>query len=122
MDYTLDDISSSIALEAVTDENVSLAIADDVSDILLLSDVVEPIVGDIRENFKTASFIFEDLTDELAFTDILQMAIPEEECLQESIRSLCKTFNKVNLAVYNINHQCLLHSFETLVDVNQIEM
>ena len=50
MDYTLDDITSSIALETVIDENVSLAIADDVSDILLLSDVVEPIVGDIREN------------------------------------------------------------------------
>ena len=62
-------------------------------------------MGDIRENQKTAEFIFEDLMEEIAFTDVLQFTISEEELLHASIRNLSKTANKTALAVYNINRQ-----------------
>ena len=45
------------------------------TDELVMTDIAEPIVGDIRENQKTAAFIFEDLVDEFAYTDVMQPAI-----------------------------------------------
>ena len=84
--------------------------------MVLLSDIVEPIVGDIRENQKTAPFIFDDLIDEVAYTDVMQMAISNEELLQSDIKVLQKTLNKVQLAVYNINRILTQHSFNAIED------
>ena len=49
-ELTSDDLASSIAISTYTDESTSVVISDDVVDIVLLSDIVKPIVGDIRAN------------------------------------------------------------------------
>ena len=115
-ELTSDDLASSIAIGTYTDESTSVVISDDVVDIVLLSDIVEPIVGDIRANQKIAPFIFEDFIDEVAYTDVMQTAISSEELLQSDIRVLQKTLNKVQLAVYNINRIHTQHSFSAIED------